>query len=147
VVLDEPEHVEHQQPGAVFASSDSGSSNRPSSIAGSFDTVRLRPLRALGRRPQHVRLREERRALLVQVDDGVIGVGWFSAWMSVTSCQWFAAMRTSTPGTWIAPVDEPPAPAKRSVMVSHDLLSDVDLRPEVLDGWFHALEAPNGMSG
>jgi hypothetical protein len=59
----------------VFAWSESGSSNSPSSIAGSFAPLAWRPLRALRRGPQHVGLREEARALEVQVDHGVIGIG------------------------------------------------------------------------
>jgi hypothetical protein len=43
--------------------------------------------------------------------------GWLALWTSTAFCQWFAASRTETPGTAIAPVEEPPAPAKRSVMV------------------------------
>lgn len=42
---------------------------------------------------------------------------WLVLWVSTASCQWLDATRMLTPGTWIAPVDDPPAPQKRSVIV------------------------------
>jgi hypothetical protein len=43
--------------------------------------------------------------------------GWLLLWVSTARRQWLAAMRTRTPGTWMAPEEEPPAPQNRSVMV------------------------------
>src|SRR5690606_17180625 len=101
------------------ASEDSGSSNRPSSIAGSgFEPFACDHFVHSGDAHRTSVRGKYRGSSWCRSTAAWSVSGWFWLCVSIASDQWFAAITTRTPGIWTAPVDEPPAPQKRSVTVT-----------------------------
>src|SRR5579871_325094 len=59
--------------------------------------------------------------------------GWLAACSASASRSWLTAMSGSRPAAWAAPVDVPPPPAKRSMMMSM-AVSDPKRHQDELDG-------------